>query len=130
MLKKIKKLQFPLGQYVVVGSGIMDVLGIRKARDIDIVVTLKLYNDLRATKKWKEEEHHGEIFLKQNGIDIIQKLEWDEYTTTTQEAILSAVLIGGVPFMNLEELKKFKTSLGRKKDFKDIYLIDQYLSKQ
>ena len=54
-------------------------------------------------------------------------LTWEAYSTSTQEAIDSATVIGGIPFMNLEELKKFKTALGREKDFRDIQLIEAYL---
>ena len=128
MLEKIKKLQFPLGQYVVVGSGTMDALGIRKARDIDIAVTPKLHETLRNASGWTKEEDYGKVFLKKDGIDIITKLDWGKYTTTTEEVIASAILVEDIPFMNLSELKKFKMALGREKDFEDIKLIDQYLS--
>jgi len=33
---RLKKLNLPLGQRVVVGSGILDALGIRPAHDIDL----------------------------------------------------------------------------------------------
>lgn len=62
------------------------------------------------------------------GIDIIPQLSWEAYPTSTVEAITSAMIIDGIYFMNLEELKKFKTALGRDKDFADIVLIDAYLN--
>lgn len=40
-----------------------------------------------------------------------------------EEIISSATLIDGIPFMNLDELIKFKIALGREKDFEDIELI-------
>jgi hypothetical protein len=39
------------------------------------------------------------------------------------------ILINGLPFIKLEELIKFKTELGRSKDFDDIRLIEDYLNK-
>lgn len=127
LISKIKSLQFPLGQYVVVGSGIMSALGIRESRDIDIAVMPELHDTLRATKEWKEEERYNKIFLNRDNVEIIPKLNWEDYTTTTEEAISSAIIIEGVPFMNLEELKKFKKALGREKDLRDINQIDEYL---
>ncbi len=127
ILTKIKKLNFPIDKYVVVGSGILEVLGIRTALDIDIVVTSDLHVKLRETGEWKEEERYGYIFLKKDVFEIIPKLDWEDYKTTTEEAIESAFFIEDVPFMNLEELVKFKTALGREKDFKDIELIKNYL---
>ena len=126
IIERIKKIGLPLGHYVIVGSGVLDALGIRPARDIDIAVTPKLFRTIQASGEWEEEKRYGKIFLKQDGIDVIPELSWSEYPTTTEEAISSALIIDGVPFMNLEELKKFKTALGREKDKPDIALIENY----
>lgn len=127
IIKKIKDLNFPVGQYVVVGSGTLDALGIRKASDIDIAILPELHKRLCESSDWEKEEKYGKIFLKKEGIDIIPSLDWSEYPTTTEEAIQSALMIEGIPFLNLQELKKFKNALGRDKDFEDIKLIDDYL---
>jgi len=128
IIKKIKELNFPPNQYVVVGSGILDVLGIREASDIDIAVTNDLHQKLRETGEWKEYERYDRIrvFLKKDVYEIIPQLDWESYNTTTEEAISSAVIVEDIPFMNLDELIKFKTALGREKDFKDIKLIKNY----
>ncbi len=126
ILNKIKELNLPRDQYVIIGSGIMDILGIREASDIDIAVTPYLYNILKKTGEWKEEERYGYIFLKKGIFEIIPKLDWEKYKTTTEEAITSSILIEDVSFMNLDELCKFKNALGREKDKKDIELINEY----
>lgn len=127
-IEKIKDLNFPLGEYVVVGSSILEVLGIRESVDIDIAVTSKLRDILLKTGKWNEEYNYNKLFLKNPGIDILPELNWEKYDTTTNQAIAGAIIIDGIPFMNLEELIKFKTALGREKDFKDIELIRKYLN--
>ena len=129
IIKKIKNLELPFGKYVVIGSGILEPLGIRIASDIDIAALPELHEQLRLTGQWKEELRHNKIFLKRNAIEINPRLSWSNYQTTTQEAIASATVIDGIPFMNLVELCKFKKALGREKDIKDIQLIDEYLSK-
>lgn len=129
IFEKIKSLNLPLGQYVVVSSGVLDALGIRPARDIDIAVLPELHKKLRKSGEWKEDERFGKIFLMKDIFECIPSLEWDKYPTTTEQAIASATIIEGVPFMNIEELIKFKTALGREKDFKDLELIKNYLSK-
>src|SRR3989344_2496956 len=125
IIEKIKKLNLTMGEYVIIGSGILDALGIRKANDIDISALPQLYSRLRATGEWNEEERYGKIFLKRNGIEINPQLSWSAYPTSTEEAISSAMIIDGIPFMNLKELRKFKKALGRDKDFADIILIDE-----
>lgn len=126
IIERVKKLNFPEGEFVVVGSGTLDALGIRLACDIDIAVLPVLHAQLRKTGEWKEEERYGKIFLMQDGVDVIPELSWENYPTTAEEAIASATILGGVCFMNLEELRKFKLALGREKDAEDIALIDAY----
>ncbi len=126
IFSRIKALNLPFGEYVVVSSGTLEALGIRPARDLDIAATSKLFEKLRAEGGWTEEERYGKIFLSKPGIDIIRQLSWDTYPTTTEEAIRSALVIEGIPFMNLDELKRFKRALGREKDFTDIKLIEKY----
>ena len=128
VIAEVKKLDLPLGQYVVIGSGIMAQLGLREANDVDIAVTPALYATLRASGQWEEEERYGKIFLKQGAVEINPQLDWEGYATTAEEAIASATIIDGVPFMNLTELLKFKRALGRAKDLPDIVLIEEYLA--
>ena len=45
IFSKLKELNFPIGQYVVVG-GAMAAHGIRDAHDLDILVTPTLYQEL------------------------------------------------------------------------------------
>ena len=123
---KIKLLEFPQGEYVVVASGTLEALGIRKANDIDIAVTPKLHLQLMKTGKWKEEIKYEKVFLQKEGIEIISILDWDKFHITTEEAINSALVINGISFMNLNHLRQFKQALGREKDFKDIELINKY----
>ena len=125
--EKASALNLPFGKYVIIGSGIMDALGIRTAEDIDIAVLPELHQVLIENGEWEQEVRYGHIHLKKEGVEITPDLPWHEYATTTQEAINSATVIDGIPFMNLDELKKFKTALGREKDYRDIDLINQYL---
>jgi len=128
VIAEVKKLDLPLGQYVVIGSGIMARLGLREANDVDIAVTPDLYAKLRASGEWEEEERYGKIFLKKEAVEINPQLDWESYPTTAEEAIASATIIDGIPFMNLNELVRFKRALGRAKDLPDFIIIEEYLA--
>ena len=130
IITKVKKLDLPLGQYVVIGSGIMAQLGLRAAKDVDIAVTPDLYATLRASGQWEEAERYGKIFLKKDAVEINPPLDWESNATTAEAAIASATIIDGVPFMNLNDLVKFKRGLGRAKDLADIVMIEAYLAGQ
>ena len=86
-----------------------------------------MHQKLRETGEWQEEEKYGKIFLKKDVFEINPELSWEEYDTTIEKAISSALVIDGINFMNLEELYKFKKALGRDKDLRDIILIKNYL---
>ncbi len=119
IFERVKSLDLPFGQYVIVGSGIMEALGMRKANDIDISVTEELFKKLKdIASEWRKE-----------GVDIKTKLLDGDYPISTEELVGSATVIEGLPFMNLDELIKFKQATAREKDFKDIELIEQYLAR-
>ena len=130
IFEKLAELDFPLGQYVLVGSAPLAARGIREARDLDIAVTSSLWDRLASSGDYLIEERYGWQFLvdKESGlIDIIKQLDWDKYPTTVEEAILGADIIEGFPFLNVPETIKFKTALGREKDFLDIETLGNYL---
>lgn len=135
--ERVKRLGFPVGEYVVVG-GAMEAHGIREAGDLDIVVTESLFASL-IDQGWevcecdacREEWNRGSArrMLKRPGIDILSDYSWkDAYRADTAELIKNADIIDGVPYAPLTELVKWKRAAGREKDMRDIELIEQYLA--
>ena len=127
IFKKLKELNFPLGEYVVVGSGALAARNLREANDLDIVVTKKLFSRLHSSGEYQEVEKHGMIFLSANDVEIIPQLDWEAYQTVVEEAIKTADIINGFPFLNIPETIKFKTALGREKDFRDVEILKNFL---
>ncbi len=130
IFKKLKELNFPSGEYVVVGSGALAARDLREANDLDIVVTRKLFTLLRDSGSYKEVAKHNMMFLQADDVEIIPQLDWDAYQTVVEEAIKTADIINGFPFLNIPETIKFKTALGREKDFQDIKLLQDFLSEK
>ncbi len=137
--QKVKELSLPFGKYVVVG-GAMEAYGIRKAKDLDIVVTPDLLEDL-IHQGWEvcecekclamREGGEQKQILKKPGVDILSQYSWGkEYWADTEELIKNAVVIDGVSFVQIEELLKWKKAARREKDIKDIDLIERYLTER
>lgn len=126
IFKKLKELDLPIGEYVVIGSGILAALNLREANDLDIAVSDKLFKELQSKPEFKTRIKYGKFFLHLDDVEIISKLNWEHYPTTINEAINSALMINGFPFLNIEETIKFKRAMGRKKDFKDIELLENF----
>jgi len=130
IFKKLSELNLPLGEYVLVGSGPLAARELREANDLDIAVTDKLWQQLLDSGDYKIEEKHNCLFLVEHDsdeVDIIKQLNWEAYPTTVEEAIASADIIKGFPFLSIPETIKFKTALGREKDFRDIKMLEDYL---
>lgn len=134
--ERVKELHFPFGKYVVVG-GAMEALSIRKANDIDVVVTEDLFDELvKNGEKVCNCEDCEEIrkmgsrkrIIKREGVEIISEYSWKNlYRADTETLIKNAHIIEGVPFVQLEELLKWKKAANREKDKKDVVLIEDYL---
>ena len=126
-IKRVKELNFPLDQFVIIGSGLLDAYGLRPADDIDLVVSNSLYEDLKRTGIYQESIRHDEGYLIGDKLEIWQT--WGpEYPYEKIKA--TAVDIEGVNFINPDLLIVRKRQLGREKDFADIKLLEQYRNGQ
>ncbi len=130
IFKELEKLKLPLGEYVVIGSGLLDALGLRAARDLDVVVSYRLARELINSNLFNQVDNFGFPKLIKGKVEIITHLAWDKFNLSNEEAIKSALMIKGHPFMNPELTIRFKMALGREKDFQDIKLLQDYLNKE
>lgn len=129
IVSQVKELNLPLGQYLVVGSGVMSAHGIRAHNDIDLLVTEELYQDLKK-QGW-------EVVQVKPGLEVVRKdiceaspqmVTLSNYQPNMQDLIARADIINGVAFSSVQDLVDFKTALGREKDLRDIDLIKNYLT--
>jgi hypothetical protein len=130
IIEKVRKLDFPAGQYLVFGSGPLMVHGIRESRDIDLLVTSELYAQLKADPSWKVMHWpDGAEYLANGDYEVDDIWHYNDYQPKTNELIAKAEVIEDVPFAPLDEVIKWKRAFGRPKDLADVELIEAYLSK-
>lgn len=126
---RIKKFKLPPGEYAVFGSALLDVFGIRKANDLDIIATPKLYKKLKLLG-WEEKFANGFNILKNKDANVttVQENPTDgNYFPDRISLIKDAVIVKGLPFVKIEEVIACKRAYGREKDIKDIHAINFYL---
>jgi hypothetical protein len=135
IFKKIKALDFPNQEYIVAGSCIMDIHGLKQAQDIDIVASERLFKECTESGEWNiipctYKEKIGQVRLEKDDIEIQLNVNCgNEFTPTLNELLSRAEYFEGIPFVCLEDLLKFKKSYDRPKDHIDIKLIEEYLIK-
>lgn len=122
---KVKKLNLPLGEYAVFGSGLLEVLHIRKVDDIDLAISKEIFDRFKK-EGWEQSPKSNEILVKEP-FEAFYKFTSKNYNPNVPKLIKEAVIINGVPFVRLEEIIKFKKSFGRPKDLVDLKLIEKYL---
>lgn len=127
---RVKKFNLPMGEYAVFGSSLLDVWGIRKAQDLDIIVTPELFEYLRSSGEWQEKQANGFSMLVKEDANVttVQNKPTDgEYCPDRRQLIKNAVVIQGMPFVRIEEVLACKKDYDREKDQRDIQAIEEYL---
>lgn len=120
------------GEYAVFGSALLDLWGLRRASDLDIIVTLEYFEKLRASG-WEEHQGNGFLILRKGEADVttVQDSPTDgDYYPDRIKLIKEATIINEVPFVKVEEVIACKKAYNRSKDLRDIKLLEDYINSQ
>lgn len=127
---KVKALNLPLDQIIVIGSGILDQLGIRPASDIDLAVSSDLMKKLsEESSDWikKFDDNQRFYFVKDDGsAEVWDGWEFNGQVVSYGELLSQLVEYDDVRFVDLKFLRKWKSWRGREKDVRDVELIDEW----
>ena len=127
---KVKALNLPLDQIIVIGSGILDQLGIRPASDIDLAASSDLMKKLsEESGDWIKKFGYNQsfYFVKDDGsAEVWDGWEFDGQAVSYGELLSQSVEYDGVRFVNLEFLSRWKKWRSREKDVQDVKLIDEW----
>jgi hypothetical protein len=135
VINKVKALNLPLGEYIVIGGSCLAIKEIRESKDIDILITPELFEELQS-KGWEVDAE----FEKKWDRKRLVRSPYELYTTIyieqedkhipARELIAGAEYYEGFPFLPLKQFLSFKRSnLNRPKDIADVALIEDYISK-
>lgn len=131
IFERIENLKLPVGEYAVFGSALMDVWGIRPAKDLDIIITPDYFKILKDKREWKLVSANGFEILRlgEANITTVQDRPTDgDYHPDRRKLIRDAVVIQGIPFVRIEEVIACKAAYNRDKDRNDINKINAYLA--
>lgn len=110
---------------VVVGSGILDVMGIRASDDLDVLVPEAVFQAVAGKGHAVSSYANGAKYMRIGEVEVMD--DWFGEAAAVRDR---AVVIDGVRFMSLEDVRAWKIRLGRPKDVADVALIDAYVSTQ
>lgn len=120
---KLTSLGISSTEPIIVGSSILDILGIRPSNDVDVLISKETF--------CKIADHGHEILQRPDGSEKIEvddiELMYDWYGKKVSDVAIKTTVIDGIKFMSIEEVRRWKALLDRGKDQADILLIDKYL---
>jgi sulfate permease, SulP family len=127
LLEDLEHLGLNPGSFIVVGSGILEVLGIRDAIDIDVIVDPGGLRKL-AVAGWEQDDApRGKQVLLHGRFEASISWTSPEGELTIRELAPHSVDVNGYLFIGLPFLLHWKKALRRPKDLTDIDLIETYL---
>jgi ABC-type lipoprotein release transport system permease subunit len=112
---------------IVIGSGILNALGIRKSNDIDITVKQKTYVRLSELPEFEIKNNSEAEMLTTDILEISTNLPTPKHTYSFKELFDNSIVIDHVRYLKLEFLLIIKKQWNRDKDKKDIRLIEKYI---
>lgn len=127
-VEQVKAIGIPLDQLIVIGSGVLAAHGIRKARDIDLVVTSEVFNRLERDASWVQGKQGSSSYaLVKEDIEV-----WTDWSTDASghpdydDLSPYTETIDGVRFVTLDYVERRKVERGSNKDIQDIKEIHEY----
>lgn len=127
IIDRIKEINLLDGHYVVVGSGVMDALGLREAHDIDLVVSPAYFKELRANPDFTVEQKYGEEMLVRDDVEVWQGWGGPNDQPNFVDLYDNGVTIGDIRFANPTFVRDWKVAKARPKDAADVVLLNEYL---
>lgn len=129
---RVEKLGIPLENIIVIGSGVLDVLGIRTAGDVDLALTSEEFEQQRGSGKWQvhaiDANNDRRDFLSGDNVELFQG--WRSLVPETDgyydDLLPLSEVIDGLRCIKLSEIKRWKQQMGREKDLRDVQLIEEY----
>ena len=130
--EELAKLSLNKENSVVIGSGILNALGLKESHEVDVVVDketllelLRNYNVIETTNEY------GAILYTNGIVEFSDRWYMDDFMKdlTYEDLIKQTTIIDGVRYIELDVLLKVKEHLRREKDIPDIELIKEYLNR-
>lgn len=134
MKKTLQELGLNQDNSIVIASGILEALGIRKSKDIDIVANQEVYDSLKKSGQFNATKNHGREILADDKFEIGTSWTVLGKSHKLEDFIDKSIIIDGVRYITINFLYKAKKSWllqknVRQKDIEDVKLIEKYISK-
>jgi hypothetical protein len=125
-INQLRRLGLPLNKMLIVGSGTMALLGIKKNDDLDLWVADDVFKMMARNKKLNPVKKHGRIFYetKDGAIEASNSMPCTK--GKVEQYLKRAIVIYGFHFKSIDDVIGWKKCMGRPKDKLHIKMIEEY----
>lgn len=124
-LDELKNLNLPTDKFAVFGSGPLGIRNLREINDLDIIVKISLWEELKENHPVQKNIEKGYEYIQIGNIEIYKV--WGGGINNIDELIDEADIINGIRFVKMERVLEWKKKVNREKDQEDIKIIINYL---
>lgn len=125
--KRVESLGIPLERAIVIGSGVLELHGLRQANDVDLVVSEDVFLELEKSG-WKQ----GTTGSSSYSLEKDEAEAWLDWSTdgtgrpNYDDLLLFSEMVHGIRAVTLDYLKQRKLERGLEKDLRDVETIENY----
>ena len=117
---------------IVIGSGILNALNLRKSNDVEIIVSQQIYKSLLDNKSFHKKEKNGRESLEYGLLNIgtewtIVGDQWGFYSLLNDSIVIDEIRYVTVQFLCNAKTSWLLNGEFRQKDKDDIVLMNAYL---
>ena len=131
-INEFRRLPYPKNQMIIIGSGTLALLGIRKNNDIDIwcspALEKKIAKDKNFTYKISKLDG-SKIYVSKDEIFEISSTLGQVRGSSFDDALKRSLVVYGIHFHNPRDVLHWKKTVNRPKDRDDIKKLEAYLKK-
>jgi len=127
IVDRIRELELPTDEFVVIGSGVLDALGLRESGDVDLAVSNALFDQLKQ-QGWRSAYKDGEEYVVREGAEAWHGWSGGPPQHSFDDLLADSIVINGVHFANPRFVIDWKRQRNSAKDRTDIKLLEEYLA--
>ena len=125
-INQMRRLGLPLNQVLIVGSGTMALLGLKKNDDLDLWVTESVFRSMKNNKKLKPVMKHGRLFYETSDGNIESSNKMPCTKGKVEDYLKRAIIVYGFHFKSVDDLIAWKRCMGRSKDMKHVKMLENH----
>jgi len=130
LFQRIKNMNLPVGKYALFGSAPLGIRGLKKCKDMDLIVVEEIWQGYKNKTGWQYKiTENGVEHIESDDSQVEMWHDWRPWYDKILPFIEDAETIEGLPFVKLEHVLEWKKKFGRDKDLKDAKIIEDFLQK-